>query len=186
LCAFGWASFESSPILAYGSHFNPLIDTPDAQDQLKVADKVLLVPELGARAGELDFQSRKTGEYDPMRRFMEEMDDRQEEADHAWGPPHQIMRNDRYHPAQIDEVEDRPSFINTPLPPDNVGVLVPSQQRSLRAVIAQNLKDVEGLINRLDAGVAAADSGRVLIRELYVRCRKQREVLSAVLRLELE
>jgi hypothetical protein len=26
----------------------------------------------------------ETGEYDPMRRFMEEMDDRQEEADRAW------------------------------------------------------------------------------------------------------
>ena len=26
----------------------------------------------------------ETGEYDPMRRFMEEMDDRQEEAGRAW------------------------------------------------------------------------------------------------------
>ena len=76
--------------------------------------------------------------------------------------------------------------MNDPIAPENVGVLVPSQQRSLRAVIAQNLKDVESLIDRLESGVAVADAGRALIRELYVQARKQREVLSAVLRLELE
>jgi len=76
--------------------------------------------------------------------------------------------------------------LNEPIAPENVGVLVPSQQRSLRAVIAQNLKDVESLIDRLESGVAVADAGRALIRELYVQARKQREVLSAVLRLELE
>ena len=74
--------------------------------------------------------------------------------------------------------------MNDPIAPENVGVLVPSQQRSLRAVIAQNLKDVESLIDRLESGVAVA--GRALIRELYVQARKQREVLAAVLRLELE
>ena len=78
------------------------------------------------------------------------------------------------------------SLINEPVPPDNVGVLVPGRQRSLHAVIAQNLKDTEALIGRLEAGVAVADSGRGLIRDLYVQCRKQREVLAAVLRLELE
>jgi len=76
--------------------------------------------------------------------------------------------------------------LNEPIAPENVGVLVPSQQRSLRAVIAQNLKDVESLIDRLESGVAVAVAGRALIRELYVQARKQREVLSAVLRLELE
>jgi len=76
--------------------------------------------------------------------------------------------------------------LNDPIAPENVGVLVPSQQRSLRAVIAQNLKDVESLIDRLESGVAVAVAGRALIRELYVQARKQREVLSAVLRLELE
>jgi len=76
--------------------------------------------------------------------------------------------------------------LNEPIAPENVGVLVPSQQRSLRAVIAQNLKDVESLIDRLESGVAVADAGRALIRELYVQARKQREVLSAVLRLEFE
>ena len=52
--------------------------------------------------------------------------------------------------------------------------------------MAQNLADVEGLIARLELGVAVAASGRGLIRDLYVQCRKQREVLVAALRLELE
>jgi hypothetical protein len=83
-------------------------------------------------------------------------------------------------------MEDRGSFISRPLLPDNVAMLVLRQQRSLRAVVAQNLKDVEGLIDRLDAGVAVADSGQALIRELYVQARKQREILLAAQRLELE
>jgi hypothetical protein len=78
------------------------------------------------------------------------------------------------------------SFINQPVPPDNVGVLMPSQQRSLHAIVAQNLADVEGLIGRLELGVGVADNGRALVRDLYVQSRKQREILAAVLRLELE
>jgi hypothetical protein len=95
----------------------------------------------------------------------------------------------KYWPRTSEELAEDPipvSFINQPVPPDNVGVLVPSQQRSLHAVIAQSLKDTEALIGRLELGVRVADSGRALIRELYVQARKQREVLSAVLRLELE
>jgi hypothetical protein len=95
----------------------------------------------------------------------------------------------KYWPRTSEELAQDPiprGFINQPLPPDNVGVLVPSQQRSLRAVIAQNLADAEALIGRLDARVVVADSGRELIRELYVQARKQRELLEAALRLELE
>jgi len=64
--------------------------------------------------------------------------------------------------------------------------MVPSQRRSLHAIIAQNLKDTEALLGRLELGVRVADSGRGLVRDLYVGCRKQRELLEAVLRLELE
>ena len=68
-----------------------------------------------------------------------------------------------------------------------VGVLVPSQQRSIHAMVAQSVKETEALINRLEArGAGGPTSGRGLIRELYVQARKQREVLAAVLRLELE
>jgi hypothetical protein len=97
------------------------------------------------------------------------------------------MRDDKYWPRQIDEIDGSGvSLLNEPIAPENVGVLVPLQQRSLHAVIAQSLKDTEALIERLELGVKAADSGRGFIRELYVQARKQREVLSAVLRLELE
>ena len=92
----------------------------------------------------------------------------------------------KFWPCPVEEMEDRGSFISQPLLPDNVAMLVPSQQRSLYAVIAQNLKDVEALIAQLDLGVGVAASGRALVRDLYVQCRKQREVLAAVLRLELE
>jgi hypothetical protein len=96
---------------------------------------------------------------------------------------------DRYWPRTFEELADDPvprSFINQPLLPDNVAALLPSQRCSLHAVVAQNLADVEALIGRLELGVRVADSGRGLIRDLYVQCRKQREILSAVLRLELE
>jgi hypothetical protein len=96
---------------------------------------------------------------------------------------------DRYWPRRFEEMaSDRTpvTWINEPLPPDNVGVLVPHRRRSLHAIVAQNLADVEGLIARLELGVGVADSGRALIRDLYVQCRKQRDLLAAALRLELE
>jgi hypothetical protein len=94
----------------------------------------------------------------------------------------------KFCPRTSEELAEDPiphSFINQPVH-ENVGVLMPSQQWSLHAVIAQNLKDVEGLIARLELGVGVADSGRALVRDLYVQCRKQREILAAVRRLELE
>jgi hypothetical protein len=99
------------------------------------------------------------------------------------------MRDDRYWPRQFDEMAEDPTpvtVLNEPVPADNVGVLVPGRQRSLHAVVAQSLKDVEGLIGRLELGVAVADSGRGLIRDLYVQSRRMREILAQVLRLELE
>jgi hypothetical protein len=82
------------------------------------------------------------------------------------------MRDDRYHPRQLDEI-DGPglSLLNEPLPPENVGVLTPRQRRSLHSLVAQGLADTEALIARLEAGVAVADSGRALVRDLYVGCR---------------
>jgi|SRR5215472_10812087 hypothetical protein len=95
----------------------------------------------------------------------------------------------KYSPRTAEELAADPipvSFINRPPLPDNVAALVPSRRRSLHAIVAQNLADAEALIGRLELGVGVADSGRGLIRDLYVQCRKQREVLAAVLRLELE
>ena len=98
------------------------------------------------------------------------------------------LMDDKYRPRSFEEMASDPvpvTMINEPIH-ENVGVLVPGRQRSLHAVVAQNLKDVEGLIGRLEAGVAVADSGRGLIRDLYVQSRRMREILAQVLRLELE
>jgi hypothetical protein len=75
----------------------------------------------------------------------------------------------KYWPRSFEETaEDPRSRINQPVY-ENVGVLVPSQQRSLHAVIAQNLIDVEGLIARLDLGVGVAASGRTLLMRRHHR-----------------
>ena len=37
----------------------------------------------------------------------------------------------KFWPCPVEEMEDRGSFISQPLLPDNVAMLVPSQQRSL-------------------------------------------------------
>jgi hypothetical protein len=48
------------------------------------------------------------------------------------------MRDGRFHPRSFEEMASDPvpvSFLNEPLPPDNVGVLVPAQARPLHAVV---------------------------------------------------
>jgi hypothetical protein len=99
------------------------------------------------------------------------------------------MMDDKYRPRSVEELVEDPipvTVVNEVALDENVGVLVPSKQRSLHAIVAQNLADAEALIGRLEAGVRVAVSGRGLVRDLYVGCRKQRELLEAVLRLELE
>jgi hypothetical protein len=100
------------------------------------------------------------------------------------------MRDDKYrfHPREFAELATdavRPSLVNEPIHED-VGVLVPRRRRSLHALIAQALADTESLIARLELGVQCTASGRALVRDLYVSCRRQREVLAAALRLDLE
>ena len=65
---------------------------------------------------------------------------------------------DRYHPRTIEELAADPipvTLINEPLPPDNVSTLGRAKQRSLHAVVAQNLADVESLMSLLICSVAA-------------------------------
>jgi hypothetical protein len=57
----------------------------------------------------------------------------------------------KYWPAQIDEVEDRPSLINEPLPPDNVIAL--PKTRPLHAVLVETLNSTKALLTRLESGV---------------------------------
>ena len=63
-------------------------------------------------------------------------------------------------------------------------VAVPPKGRPLHSVIAETLANVELLLAQLEAGVRVADSQRGLVRDLFVATQRQREVLSAALRLE--
>ena len=56
--------------------------------------------------------------------------------------------------------------------------------RPLHAVIAETLANVELLLAHLESGVRVADSQRALVRDLFVATQRQREVLTAALRLE--
>ena len=77
------------------------------------------------------------------------------------------------------------SFINQPVPPDNVGVLVRTKQRSLHAVLCEALTNTQALLSRLEAGVTVPrDQEREVVRLLYVATRHQVRALSAVLELE--
>jgi hypothetical protein len=89
----------------------------------------------------------------------------------------------KYHPAQIEEMENRPSLINQPLPPENVITLPKS--RSLYAVLVENLNSTRALMRRLEDGVCVPkDAQREIIRLLYVATRHQVKALAAVLELE--
>ena len=56
--------------------------------------------------------------------------------------------------------------------------------RPLHAIVAECLANVELLLGQLEGGVRVADNQRELVRQLYVSTQRQREVLSAALRLE--
>jgi hypothetical protein len=78
--------------------------------------------------------------------------------------------------------------INEPLSAPEGTMALPTvyRQPPLHGLIAGALANVEALIERLELGVRAQDNERAMVRELYVQCRRQREVLAAALRLELE
>ena len=89
----------------------------------------------------------------------------------------------KYWPAQIDEVEDRPSLIKEPLPPDNVIAL--PKTRSLYAMLCQTLIDTQALLARMEAGVQVQHNGqREVVRALYVASRNQAKALIATLELD--
>ena len=58
----------------------------------------------------------------------------------------------RYWPRRFDEIEGTPvTLINEPLPPDNVATLEP-RQRSIHAVLVENLNSTQALLTRLESG----------------------------------
>jgi hypothetical protein len=71
------------------------------------------------------------------------------------------------------------------VPPDNVATLVP-RQRSIHAVLVENLNSTQALLARLELLGVQAPPGqaRVTVRELYVQTRRQVKALIATLELE--
>jgi hypothetical protein len=98
------------------------------------------------------------------------------------------MRDDRYRPFDIEELEDKPSLINEPLAaPDGTTALpVCYRERPLHAVLRESLKQTKELLNRLEArGVyVPRDAQREVFRLLYVATRHQVQALAATLELE--
>ena len=89
----------------------------------------------------------------------------------------------KYHPAQIEEMEGRKSFISQPLPPENVITLPKS--RPLHQILVENLNSTRALLTRLESGVCVPrDQQRETVRLLYVATRHQVKALAAVLELD--
>ena len=92
---------------------------------------------------------------------------------------------DRYWPRQFDELETPVTWLNEPVPPDNVSTLVP-RQRSIHAVLVENLNSTQALLTRLESGRVCVprQEQREIVRLLYVATRHQRAALAAVLELD--
>jgi hypothetical protein len=97
------------------------------------------------------------------------------------------MMDDKYHPRSFEELAEDPipvSWINEPLPPDNVTALAVPTVHSLHAVLCDALTSNRGLLQRLELGVTASPGeAREAIRELYVQVRRTVQVLSRCLEL---
>jgi hypothetical protein len=94
----------------------------------------------------------------------------------------------QYWPRQFDELAGDPTpvtFINEPVPPDNVRALAQPKARSLHAVLVESLNSTQALLTRLESGVTVPrNDQREIIRLLYVATRHQVKALAAVLELE--
>jgi hypothetical protein len=97
---------------------------------------------------------------------------------------HQVTN--RYWPRRFDEIEGTPqTWINEPVPPDNVSTLVP-RQRSIHAVLVENLNSTQALLTRLESGRVCVprQEQREVVRLLYVATWHQVKALAAALELE--
>ena len=95
---------------------------------------------------------------------------------------------DKYSPRSFAELAEDPAcvtWINEPPPPDNVATLVRPKQRSLHAVLVENLNSTRALLRRLESGVhVPRDQQREIVRLLYVATQHQVKALTACLELE--
>jgi hypothetical protein len=96
------------------------------------------------------------------------------------------MRDDRYRPADIAEVEQKVSLLNEPVH-DEVIELRPGQSAaSLYALLVGLRNQAQALLERLETrGVYVPSAGqREVVRALYVATRNQVRALAACLELE--
>ena len=97
-------------------------------------------------------------------------------------------RDRRYHPRTFEELASDPipqTFINEPLPPDNVSALPVARVRSIHAALVESLNSTQALLRRLELGVTVPRDGqREVVRALYVATRNQVRALAACLELE--
>ena len=93
------------------------------------------------------------------------------------------MRDDRYRPADIAEMEQKVSLLNEPI--REVIPLRPVQARPLHAVLIESLNSTQALLTRLESGVCVPrEQQREIVRLLYVATRQQVKALVATLELE--
>ena len=95
------------------------------------------------------------------------------------------MRDDRYRPADIDEMEQKVSLINEPI--REVIELRPGQSAvSLHALLVGVRNQAQALLDRLETrGVVVwRDDQRATVRELYVQTKRQVKALAATLELD--
>jgi hypothetical protein len=96
------------------------------------------------------------------------------------------MRDDRYRPFDIEEVEQKPSLLNEPI--REVIELRPGQNAaSLYALLVGLRNQAQALLDRLETrGVYVPRDGqqREVVRLLYVATRNQVKALAACLELE--
>jgi hypothetical protein len=89
----------------------------------------------------------------------------------------------KYRPCSVAELEDRPSLIGAPLPPDNV-ISLP-KARSLRAVLAENLNAIRALRRHLEDGVTVQNDAQCeIVKLLFVATQHQEKALTACLELD--
>jgi hypothetical protein len=96
------------------------------------------------------------------------------------------MRDDRYRPADIAEVEQRVSLLNEPVLEEVIELRPGQSAASLHALLVGVRNQAQALLERLETrGVYVPREGqREVVRALYVATRNQVRALSAVLELE--
>jgi len=94
----------------------------------------------------------------------------------------------RYWPRRFDEMaSDRTplTWINEPVPPDNVRSIGRAARRPLHAVLVESLNSTQALLTRLESGVTVPrEQQRETVRLLYVATRQQVRALAATLELD--